>query len=393
MKKSIVSAIIISCPFSVTAFGQTVKASIGLGSTANSVRIYLKTDVTQSPASFSTLQFNLAIPAGTSPVPTAAVISNAFGILNSSWIVGASYTEGGYINYNIYTATSPLTINATANTEFQAMEVSFTGGPITPQTVSLVSLPDGGLTPPQYAVFYATGTVNSDGHSQLYYVDPGVTVNNQFSYDNPSFAVSGTGTSTASFTGVLLPVTLTDFNVIKSGNDGLLTWTVQDQSADADHFDIERSFNGTDFVKIGRTDVNHSSGSVSVYRYTDVNVAASKRSGIIYYRIRSIELNGRSAYTQIKNIRLESGAFDMSISPNPASFSTNLSYGLKDAGEVVITVTDASGKEVIRMASAGISGSNLQRINVSSLASGRYVITLRSGNQVQSIPFIKGLAQ
>ena len=183
-----------------TGFGQNIKASISTGSMANRITIWLKPDVTQSPAIFSTLQFNVAIPVGIAPVPTMTVISSAFpGV---TWIVDPGYIEGGFINYNIYTASSGYTVNLlTANTEFQAMELAFSGGIVSTysNTAHLVCLANGGLTTGN-ALFYCTGSIFSNGQSLFYARDANVQFSNADSYLLSGTQVDpGTQTSFAKF--------------------------------------------------------------------------------------------------------------------------------------------------------------------------------------------------
>lgn len=109
-----------------TGFGQTMQASIGAGGSANNIKVYLRADVTQPAAVISTLQFNVGIPSSVTPVPTLALISNS--IAGVTWIIDPPYIENGYLNYNIYNAQAGYNLNVTNNVEFEAMELSFTGG-------------------------------------------------------------------------------------------------------------------------------------------------------------------------------------------------------------------------------------------------------------------------
>src|SRR5438094_967173 len=111
MKKIFVIILLTAASF--TGFGQTIKASIGIGSQPNRVKIYLMPDVTQPTGSFSTLQFNIGVDTtGLTVAPVLTVVSSAWGLI---WTVGTPYKEGAYWNYNIYTSTSPLPEAMVAN--------------------------------------------------------------------------------------------------------------------------------------------------------------------------------------------------------------------------------------------------------------------------------------
>ncbi|MDQ6889427.1 MAG: T9SS type A sorting domain-containing protein [Bacteroidota bacterium] len=369
------------------SFGQLVQATIAPGSTSTSVKIFLQADVTQTPASFSTLQFNIGIPASTSPIPIATVISTAF--TGVTWIVGAPYSEGGYINYNIYTASSPLTINIVMNTPFEAMEVQFSGGPSTSQSVALVTLPDGGVTPPSFAIFYATGTVNSDGHSNLYYPGTSAVVDNKFSYDNPSFTTPGTGTSTATIVGVILPVRLTNFAVTKKAKDAILTWQVSNQDANSAYFELEKGFTGTDFKKIGRVDVNSNSGSTASYSFNDVNIVSAKASGVVFYRLKMVDKDGRFTYSEVRNIKLNNKSFAVNLYPNPAKGFSNVTVELDNPSQIRLSISDAAGRIVQNIEFAGFKGLNQKKLDLSKLAGGSYMLKVNNGSEIQTVPMVK----
>ncbi|MBT1710799.1 gliding motility-associated C-terminal domain-containing protein [Fulvivirgaceae bacterium PWU5] len=78
--------------------------------------------------------------------------------------------------------------------------------------------------------------------------------------------------------------------VTTGGQEAILTWT--DNAATESGFEIERSENGVDFVKVGAVAANAT-------RYTDAGVVAGST---YYYRIRGINAFGGSAYTPPVNI-------------------------------------------------------------------------------------------
>ena len=393
MKKYLLIAAILCCNY---GFSQTMYASLGAGSDLNSVRIYLMPTATQNPATFSTLQFNVAIPSSVSPAPVLTVVSSAF--TGVTWIVAASYVENGYRNYNIYTGQAGYTLPITANVEFQAMEVRFSGGPNTPManTAHLVTLPDGGVgTPasPNNGLFYCTGTINSNGQ-QLYYIRAGVTVANGDSYKSmePGLPTkpAGTFTSYARYAPlVALPIKLTNFTAIKKDKDALLTWSVENQDANASHFEIERSYNGTDFTNIGRVEVNLNSGSAATYNSTDANIVALRSSGVIYYRIKQVDKDGKFSYSEIRSIKLDAKSVGINLYPNPAKSFTNILIDLPQNSPIIISINDAGGKEVKQINVAGFAGINQKKIDLSGLSTGSYMIKVKAADQLQTISLVK----
>ncbi len=187
-------------------YSQTIKASIGAGTLPNSIKIYLKPDLTTNPT-IGTLQFNVAIPSSISPVPTLSIVTNSIAGV-TTWIIDPAYVEGGFLNYNIYTISSGYNLPCTVNTEFEAMEVKFTGGPsgTFANTAHLVCLPDGGAITTG-ALFYCTGTtMNSNGQALYYARDANVIFANGNSYSTGANPPPGTFTSFARYIpGITLP--------------------------------------------------------------------------------------------------------------------------------------------------------------------------------------------
>ncbi len=204
---------------SILAFGalnaQIMKASIGTGSTATRFKIYLQGDASSAASNISTLQFNLGVSDATVPKPTMTVVSTT--LAGVTWSVSEE-TLGGFYNFQVTTAASPINTAVTANTEFEVMEVEFAGGPagLSP---CLVTLPDGGAGNAN-SLYLCTGGYSSDG-SNLYYSRVGTTVNNQMSYDQVN-GVPGVATSTACLGSAVTPMF---FRTVQSGNwNNTATW-------------------------------------------------------------------------------------------------------------------------------------------------------------------------
>ena len=363
---------IVGCLLSgLCSFSQLVQASLGPGSTPNRVKIYLKAAATQTPAGISTLQFNLSIPASTSPVPTMSIVSHAFG--SATWTV-ATATESGYYHYSIFTSASPVNINTTANVEVEAMEVEFCCGPNGTSTVSLTTLPDGGNGATDgKALFLATGTLQSNG-SNLYFARSGVTVNNQFSYDAVNGS-PGTSVSTASLSGVVLPIKWLNFNAARQANDASVSWTV-DNDQDNEKYIIERSFDGSNFAPL--TEVGKRTGTgIKQYNYIDRNIT-NLGTKVVYYRIKSLETNSRYTYTEIKSIRLDVKG-ETSLYPNPAKdgFTLSIPFLSPDQRKVQLHLVNGLGqivdrKDITRQAAT----SYYYNVQSSLIVSGEYLLKI-----------------
>lgn len=363
---------------------QTIKASIGPGTQANRVKIYLMPDVTQM-SSISTLQFNVGVLAtGITTAPTATVISPNASI-TTSWTVSPSYNEGGYWNYNIYTTVSPLTPSFTANTEVEAMEVEFGGGIPNTGTVGLVTLPDGGATTAN-ALFLCTGSINSNGLSNLYYTRTGVTVDNQNSYD-PAFVQPGTGTSIATIPNVVLPVRFLNFTATKNGNTAALNWAVENEDANTAYYEIMKSVNSVEFTKLASVPALNNGRTSNLYSFNVDKLSSIRSSGLVYFRIKQVDKDGRFVYTDIKNVRVNGK--NIAVYPNPVKTTANVTFELDENAEATISIIDAAGKQVSATQTQGFKGDNLKNLDMSKLPSGNYTIKVQTANEAKVAPVVK----
>lgn len=358
---------------------QKVKASIGAGSAINKVKIYLKPDITNAAVAISTMQFNIALPPGTAPLPTLTVTTN--NIAGVTWIVDAPYIEGGFLHYNIYNNQSLYTINCTANSEIEVMELTFTGGNQSPvaNLVSLVTLPDGGVT--QTSVFYFTsaigGVLNSNGQDLYYAHDVNTVFANGDTYRPapPGSGPAERGTFT-SFARLVTPVALgagtvpvifTAFDARCSDKGTTLTWSTATEQ-NSDRFDVERSDNGTDWYKIGAVAAAGNSNANRNYQYLDL------KGGSAFYRLRQVDLDGRFITTNVKRTACKAGQFDVVIYPIPAKDNLTVVIKSDRAVKTDLRVVDMAGK-VVRVIPTQInSGNNTININVSQLSSGQYIL-------------------
>ena len=217
------------------------------------------------------------------------------------------------------------------------------------------------------------------------FIDPGA--NDQFY--GPGFNIAGT-THLLPLANVPIPVKFTGFTAIKKDANGVLNWKVENETAVTDIYEIERSFNGRDFVKIANVAVKPiiSGSNTNVYEYTDYNIK-SLRSDIVYYRIKQVDKDSKFAYTEIKSIRLDGKQFSVNIYPNPVISIGNVNIDLVADENINIFLTDANGKEIKKTIITGKSGLNVYKINMTVLASGSYQLKVTAGTETKVLSIIK----
>ncbi len=191
----------------------------------------------------------------------------------------------------------------------------------------------------------------------------------------------GVTTRTVSFTipAFPLPVVLSAFTASAVANrDALLDWTTASEINSA-AFDIERSFDGVSFTKVGQQTAKGTSSTPTAYAFTDKGVASLATTGLVYYRLRQVDLDGKAAYSPVRTVSFTKAAVaSLSLFPNPAQTTTSLDLRqLPAAGTYQVSLLDATGR-VVRTLTLG--GGQLQSLEVSTLASGSYIV-LVTGTQ------------
>ncbi len=186
----------------------------------------------------------------------------------------------------------------------------------------------------------------------------------------------------------VVPVRFLTFTAVRSGNDGMLNWQVGNEDANTDHYDVERSVNRVDFSSIKSVAALNNGRTTNSYPLRDPNIVALKAS-VIYYRIKQYDRDGRFIYSEIQTLRMKDNASAVFIYPNPARSFINVEADMVQAAQVSIRISDGAGKEVNHTEFKGNNGLNIQRIDVTNLAAGRYVMTILMGSETQSIPFVK----
>jgi hypothetical protein len=313
----------------LTGISQTMQASIGAGSSSTRVIIYIK-PIPAVNGNISTLQFDVAVPDATTPIPTLTIIGVP--TVGSGWIIGNSYTEGGFRHYEIATG-AVFNVTIGAGVETPVMELEFSGGPTVASNVSLVTLPLAGSITGN-ALFFCSG-VGTSVEGQLYYARAGTTVINNASY-------SGGPTSSATLGGVILPVNWLSFDVVKQGNDGLLNWAVANEDANH-HYELQRSTNNTSYNTIAT--VNKSTNGSTAYNYTDAGIT-NLNASVLYYRIKQVDINGRISYSDTRTLRLDIKGGQINIFPNPVKdgFYVSIPFTNPDSRKVKLNLVNSNGQ-------------------------------------------------
>ncbi len=251
-----------------------------------------------------------------------------------------------------------------------------TAAPVSCASVNILLSLDGGMT---FPIVLAANTPN-DGSEDVMVPNLDVTTarikvasvgNIFFDINNKDFTIKGS-----------LPVTWLSFTAEKSGaNTVLLNWSTANE-LNNDHFEIERSNDGTNFAMITNIKAGSNPNQVQKYAYTD----KAAQQGDNYYRVKQVDLDGRFTYTDIKKVTLDGASTFFSIRPNPVVDKATLVAGTR-LNNVRISMVSATGKTVYTSSQTLINAGDVLTIPVSNLAKGVYIIKITSdeGNKTEKL--------
>jgi trimeric autotransporter adhesin len=187
-----------------------------------------------------------------------------------------------------------------------------------------------------------------------------------------SFDVIGFSGFWAKTTTGVLPLNLVSFIGAKTSNGSLLEWKTANE-INTKTFTIERSYDGINFIGIGNVDaLGNGNGN---YNFTD----ADKYNGILYYRLKMIDVDGRFTYSNI--IKLSNQPINQStIFPNPNKTTATLEIGDKKLLNTQATIVDANGRIVRTI----FIKNNFEIVDMNGLPSGLYMLKMSNG-EIQKI--------
>lgn len=143
--------------------------------------------------------------------------------------------------------------------------------------------------------------------------------------------------------GTTLPIALETFSGKMNGDDALLTWQTTLEH-NAKEFEVERSPDGVNFSKIGSVPAATNSSARRDYSFLDKTVIHQNN----YYRLRMVDLDGRTEYSKIVFIKnLPPTKDPLKLLSNPVQNSLELQFDESIHGRVQLRLTDLTGKTLV----------------------------------------------
>jgi hypothetical protein len=172
---------------------------------------------------------------------------------------------------------------------------------------------------------------------------------------------------------------MTSFSIQKQKNTAVLSWRIV-MEQNSKEYQVERSADGVIFNVIG-TVASKNNPSGSDYTYVD----AYPLSGNNYYRLKSIDIDGKFSYSNIDEITFNLNANNVIVYPNPAKNILTVQSNFK--GEKLnISITDLAGRKILQTIKQN---NQLIEIPITGLKTGFYLIKINDGITSVSKKIIK----
>lgn len=186
-----------------------------------------------------------------------------------------------------------------------------------------------------------------------------------------------------------LPVELTVFSATYNENKKAadLKWTTESEE-NVSHFSVEKSTDGQNYTEAGVVFAFGNTTETKNYSFSDKNINTTGK-GVVYYRIRSVDIDGKSMVSPIRIIRLgKNESVAVLTYPNPVVNELRVTIPAGWQGKKVsYEVYSNNGRVTIRTEST--SSSQTETINTSSLAPGFYVVKVTCNGETATQKIVK----
>jgi hypothetical protein len=138
-----------------------------------------------------------------------------------------------------------------------------------------------------------------------------------------------------------LPVLIKDATARVDNDAVVIQWSTESE-VECDHYTIERSRDGDNFIEIGIIKGAGTTTSPHHYSHTDLN----PYKGRSYYRLLQTDFDGRTEV--LKVLVVKASIDDIALYPNPFAITgpAHIELDIPNNAELVITATDKSGREI-----------------------------------------------
>lgn len=183
----------------------------------------------------------------------------------------------------------------------------------------------------------------------------------------------------------VLPVHYIDFSGMLVNNSCHLKWSTSDENSNRG-FDVERSYDGVSFTKIGFVAGAGSSDIAKAYSFADNDIAQEEN----YYRLKQIDLDGKPTYSSVILIRDKiNTSSSIKVLQNPFTNYLDIQLPKRQSAHLTTRLFDITGREVYNQTI----NTNQMRVRLElsnmNLIKGTYVLQISDGSKQYATKVIK----
>jgi hypothetical protein len=239
----------------------------------------------------------------------------------------------------------------------------------------------------QYAPFTSTNGTTWAQAGSVVDLGFGTDASNAPKYGMAVTSTSNSALSTAQFSGFTtslssdpLPIKLENFTAKNINNDHVLVSWATSMEDNVKDFTVQKSSDGNVYQTLTSVPSQGNSETLQSYSVIDQDPV----EGLNYYRLLETDSDGRTFLSPVVVVQFGKAAVP-DLRPNPAtSYSDVISNG---SAILEVTVYDMLGKQLRRIVN-GDDGQTI-RINTASLASGVYVVRIKTATKIYQQKLIK----
>ncbi len=231
-----------------------------------------------------------------------------------------------------------------------------------------------------FPVYYSLAKTFYVGENETTAIGNSLNFCGFYDYSNSLIASIAPNTSGTLNPCIITPVNLSNFSSKIVENNIELNWQTLTET-NSNVFEIERSKDGKNFVRIGSVLTKKTSG-MNDYAFID-----NAPDFLNHYRLKQIDNDGKFSYSKILFVKMPS-ANPLKVLLNPAKNYIEINIAVEDSKLKELVLYDLYGK---KMSSCKAHQGN-QKMNVQTLANGKYLLYLQTNTgetYLQQVVIIK----
>jgi hypothetical protein len=170
--------------------------------------------------------------------------------------------------------------------------------------------------------------------------------------------------------GIVLPVSLLDFNASLKGKDVHTNWSIASE-INTKHYVVQHSTDGNTFITIGTVNAL-STGTNNSYAFIHANAPKGKN----YYRLQIVDKDASYKYSPIRLVTVGEGLM-VNVYPNPVKDKVTIVVNKPDGRAAELRIVNTIGQEVWQQ---NISGS--AQVDMNGWAGGVYLLQVNDGKTI-----------